>query len=288
MDGWAKGSALPAGWEQLEGGIADKSITLPTLPQLVNDVRAQIRRADASFGEIAELIGRDPVVAARFLQIANSAMYCRSRVVDTLAEAVSRVGLNLASDLVLALSLEQIFHAGSPRVVERFKRLWQRSVGVADLSRALALRVPRSKANPDTVMLCGLFHQVGALPVLYYLEDHPESWLVAGRAEALLALGIQRFTGPLIEAWSLPETIRTSLLDPQASICAGANSLLLRLAKDLYDGKQTDLAALPDSCLSRLGVSQGELQAVLDELRTRVEGPSPSEPDGELYKCKLG
>src|SRR5690606_13810194 len=81
----------------LMGGRA----ALPMLPAVAQSALELVNDPDASVAEFAKLIDKDPPIAARFLSVANSALYSRGRKVTSMEEAVMRLGIYGCRDLLM-------------------------------------------------------------------------------------------------------------------------------------------------------------------------------------------
>src|SRR5688572_10349 len=82
--------------QSLEGGRA----ALPLLPQVAAQALELADNQDSTVREFSELLMKDPLIAARFLATASSALYSRGQSIRSLNEAVARIGLAAARDLV--------------------------------------------------------------------------------------------------------------------------------------------------------------------------------------------
>ncbi len=112
----------------------------------------------------------DAALSARLIQVANSPLY-RGRVeIEKLSNAISRLGMNTTRNLVTNLVMKQMFQSKSAALTEIFQEVWEHSVSVSAISRALASRC--RNLDPDQAMLSGLIHQIGKLPILMYAEKH--------------------------------------------------------------------------------------------------------------------
>ncbi len=65
---------------------------LPTLSGVVFQLLELCRQEEACLREAGDLIGRDPALAARVLQVVNSAFYGLRREVKSLRQACSMLG----------------------------------------------------------------------------------------------------------------------------------------------------------------------------------------------------
>jgi HD-like signal output (HDOD) protein len=65
---------------------------LPAAPRIFSRVSALLTDANSSIDEITSLLKRDPALTARILRVSNSVAYAGNEPVDSLDEAVQRVG----------------------------------------------------------------------------------------------------------------------------------------------------------------------------------------------------
>src|SRR6185295_8419255 len=59
---------------RLERSLAERSLELPSLPEVALKIRRALADDNVSFSEIVRLLGADPALAARILKISNSAL----------------------------------------------------------------------------------------------------------------------------------------------------------------------------------------------------------------------
>ena len=113
-------------------------------------------RSDAS--EIAALIMRDPVLAARVLQVANAAAYASAAGgVCTVPEAIRKIGCATVRNIAAALG---VFETVPVTSADGFNpiRCWQHSIAVAELAIRLA---PADFDHSGVLYLAGLCHELG-------------------------------------------------------------------------------------------------------------------------------
>jgi HD-like signal output (HDOD) protein len=190
---------------QLRDEIAKNQLTLPTLPEVALQVRDAVEDDCATAAQIADMVAKDPALAARLLQVANSPLY-RGRVeVDNLAMAINRLGLKLVRSLVISLAMKQMFQATSDSLDRAFRKVWDDCVQVAAISRVLSKRL--ADLEPEQAMLAGLVHQIGSLPVLaridQLLDDEPEEELIERLIDEL-APGLGR---AILTHWHFPDSL---------------------------------------------------------------------------------
>lgn len=155
--------------EEIRTEIANNQIHLPTLPEVALQVRDAVESDTANAETIAQMVAKDAALSARLLQVANSPLY-RGRVeIDSIQQAVTRLGLKMVRSLVVSLAMKQIFQASSDALDREFRAVWDTSLQVAAISRVLAGNVP--ELENEQALLGGLIHNIGALPILTKLEQ---------------------------------------------------------------------------------------------------------------------
>ena len=156
--------------DEIRAEIDSNKIQLPTLPEVALRVRDAVESDTADAATIARMVGSDAALSARLLQVANSALYRGSQEIDSINQAVTRLGMRQVRSLVVGLAMKQIFQATSDALDRQFRTIWDDSLQVAAISRVLANSVPG--LENDQAMLGGLIHNIGALPILTKVDEH--------------------------------------------------------------------------------------------------------------------
>lgn len=76
--------------------------SLPAPPRLYLELVRMMQDPEVSMGAVAELLGRDPAIAARVLRLCNSAYFSAGREVTDIRAAATRLGLQTLRQVVLA------------------------------------------------------------------------------------------------------------------------------------------------------------------------------------------
>jgi putative nucleotidyltransferase with HDIG domain len=187
--------------EDLENG----QLQLPTLPEVALRVRDVVDDENASANQIADIIAQDAALSARLIQVANSPLYRGRQEIDRLSMVVSRLGNKLVRNLVTSQVMKQMFQATNDLVDQRLREVWEHSVQVAAIARALAGRVPG--VMPDQAMLAGLLHDIGTLPILYRAEEREELLVTPGLLDQLIARLHTRIGGAILKHWKFPDAL---------------------------------------------------------------------------------
>jgi len=190
---------------QLQSAIQDNSIVLPTLPEVALRVRDAVEQDDATAVQIAELVATDAALSARLLQVANSPLYGGRVTIDSIQMAITRLGTRMVKTLVVNLAMKQIFQPTTTELDRRLRQLWEESVQVAAISRALAHQI--AHLDPEQAMLAGLIHNIGSLPVLIMAENFQELLDNDERLDELLANLSPIIGRQILETWNFPNTL---------------------------------------------------------------------------------
>jgi HD-like signal output (HDOD) protein len=194
---------------------------VPSPPLLYFQIAAELQSQDSSVENVAELIGQDPPISAKVLQLANSALFGLQLEVTKPIEAISYIGLETTKALVL---LAHTFSSFERLRINGFcvESLWRHSVLTGQRAKRIAL-LERNESNmADEAFTAGLLHDMGKLmfaanmPGLFTealdvaLDQQRSFWevecQVLGACHAELGaclLGIWGLPQPLIEAVAL-------------------------------------------------------------------------------------
>ena len=157
----------------MSGIISAKMIdvnSLPALPQVLVDLIDACSQQDASMSEIGTIVSRDPALAAKVLQLANSALFgTRYPIADT-GQAVVFLGLDMLRNLAISVSAHEVFRTGKGgrRWVSIF---WHRAIFAASFCQKLALKLRYEK--PSEAYLAGLLDSIG---MLFFYVQAPEHY----------------------------------------------------------------------------------------------------------------
>ena len=153
--------------------LSKGKVDLPSFPDIALRVRQVLADEQVSQDKVVRVVGSEPALAARLMQIANSAaINFTGKPITELRSAIARMGFNMVRSAAIAFAMSQLKKVDSLKGLEQpLDELWQRSAAVAAMSHAVARRF--SRVNPDTAMLAGLLHGIGKLYILTRANRHP-------------------------------------------------------------------------------------------------------------------
>lgn len=177
--------------------INNDTLVLPTLPEIAVRVRQAADDPDVNLMQMADVISHDPALAARMIKVANSAFMGRTVKVNTLNQAVTRIGLRQIKNIATAMAMEQLFVSHNKLIKTYMDKAWDKTLKVACQAITVMdfyLRVNKhTSMNKDTITLASLVFNIGVLPILTEAERHPEVFA----NPSFLAHAIQKLAGKI-------------------------------------------------------------------------------------------
>jgi len=158
--------------------IKQNALVLPTLPKIALKVREIADDPDVNLALMSEVIAQDPALSIGMIKVANSPLLGRSVKVETVNQAVTRIGLRQIKSIATAMALEQVFVSKNKIVSMYLKKSWEKTIDVAAVAIALMTfykqKNKHSSLSLDELTLAALVHSIGVLPILTEAENHPD------------------------------------------------------------------------------------------------------------------
>jgi HD-like signal output (HDOD) protein/ActR/RegA family two-component response regulator len=245
---------------------------LPSVPRLYTELTAMMADPDTTLADVERLVEQDAAMAAKVLQLANSAYFGRSRPVDDVGQAIGYLGLNALK--ALTLSVEAMAAFAPARRIDGFsiERLQRHSALVARITRRLL-----GREHADGAVAAALIHEVGLLVLASREPDYLAEALAQAEAEGRPLAEVERelrgFTHAEVGAhvlglWGLPHAIVEAVAyhhdpaaahDPQLDAVTAvhvANVLADELEAELDLERTRPAMTLDMEHLERVGVAE--------------------------------
>ncbi|PJJ98721.1 hypothetical protein CO641_08620 [Lysobacteraceae bacterium NML91-0213] len=203
---------------------------------------------DTSATDIARLISGDPAIAAKVLQLCNSAYFSAGRSITDLRMAVTRLGIATLRNLVLA---SEVFGQATQPGVDRHA-LQQRALLASQLARRL---LPESSAELGAT--AALLADIGLLLPGVHDGRSVADAACEGAPDGDAPLGHAEAGAYLLGLWGLPMPIIEAVAFQRAPARAGTRSFWV-----------TGAVHVATSLVARVGVDEDYLRrtGVLDRL----------------------
>ena len=187
--------------------LAGEKIDLPSFPEVAARARKALANDAVEIEDVVRIISAEPALAARLLQLANSAALNSSgRRIADLRQALSRIGFNMARSATIAFAMSQLRRAEAYKGLEQpLDELWQWSAHVAAVSHVIAKRFTR--VNADTAMLSGVLHGIGKLYLLTRAARFPRVLEDASTYQRIVGQYHGRVAQAILRNWEMPDEV---------------------------------------------------------------------------------
>jgi putative nucleotidyltransferase with HDIG domain len=166
---------------------------LPAAPGAYGQLMAALGDPETSARDVAEILEQDVGMAAKVLQLANSAFFGRREPITRFDHAVTHLGLGSLAAIALSVGAYQAFRPARHVGTLSIDALQRHSTLVATIARDLA----RAGPARDAAFAAGLLHDVGMLVLASEEPAHG-----AAEYERHAEVGAH-----LLNLWGVPHTI---------------------------------------------------------------------------------
>jgi len=189
--------------------IKQDTLVLPTLPEVALKVRTAADDPDINLSHMSDIIAQDPALSLGMLKVANNAILGRSIKVETVPQAVTRIGLRQIKSIATAMAIEQVFVSDNDIVTMYMNKAWHKTVDIASVAVSLmTLYLKEHKHTPltlDTITLAALVHNIGVLPILTEAENHPDVFANPTFLQQAIIKLSGKVGGSITRAWGFSE-----------------------------------------------------------------------------------
>ena len=206
--------------------LVRKLADLPPAPKVLHTLQRILLVEDTTIDDIADVVKLEPGLSARVVRMAKSVHFGRGAEVDTIVEAIQRVGVSGVHELVTFAVASQLI--GRPLISYSMEAqaLWHRAVACAIAASSLA---EHSEIGRSDAYTAGLMHGLGLMAIdryaakerrqrVFVSAGYPfdfapdeRDWLGFSHAEAGAAL---------LELWGFSESVNCAVrfqLNPENS-----------------------------------------------------------------------
>lgn len=144
-------------------GASDEDVNqaadrLPVFSAVANRAIVLLANDETNLNDVESIVSQDQTLAGHLIRAANSALAGAGAPVNTIHQAVARIGLGLARRIVSAAALRQLFDGRQSRA------LWNHSLDVAEHAARIAQQC--QLLGREEGFLAGLVHDIGKLVIL--------------------------------------------------------------------------------------------------------------------------
>jgi putative nucleotidyltransferase with HDIG domain len=260
------------------------AIEAQPFPTRSSRIFALLEDPDFDVEKLVALTQRDPALSASILRVANSAASGSQRKVESLREAIVRLGAETVAGIAAALSTRTVFDTGAKAargvLRDAWNHTWLHSVSSAFGAGAVAITLRRG--DLERCFLGGMLHDIGKT---FALRDFNAAWAEVGEADAptlgvVLAVAEEvhvELGAAVAAAWKLPPFVVEACAQHHAIGKGSDNELaiviLASALADLHLGPhhRGDAEAEARAAAERLGIDAPALRSFRTDVKANVE-----------------
>ena len=195
--------------ELIKESLKTGETQLPAFSPTAFKIQTELGKADPNTKVIEKLVVQDQALTSQILKLANSAFFQGLQKVESIRQALIRLGLAEVGNMVALVTQKANYHATDPQMQELMRALWRHSVACAFGSKWLAKKCGFNDIAQDA-FLAGLLHDIGSLFIATAIDDIRDK----GKIEQDLAPSLvqevvrslhPRFGETLMKTWNLPD-----------------------------------------------------------------------------------
>ncbi len=193
--------------------------SIPSLPQAHHSLLKELEDSRTPNATIARLIGDDPGLSVKVLQLANSALFGRGYLVTSPIDAVSCLGTDMVAAIVLSQSVFRHYESLKHREID-LPRVWAHCWGTACLAQYLCRQMKLPHKTGEEAFLAGLLHEAGRFILV---DNFPDQFQAAcdGARQSKTPLSPRlretfqaspaQISAYVLELWGLPSAVIDSI-----------------------------------------------------------------------------
>jgi HD-like signal output (HDOD) protein/CheY-like chemotaxis protein len=194
-----------SGYLELRRQLADGA---PLMAGVQLAVKRNLDPGGLDLKRLEDEIRTDPQITAVLIAAANSAAQHHGAGVQTLSQALHRLGIGHSMNLILGMALKHSARLSDPCLADYAERYWQLSLHTAEYARTLARLLD---LDQERCYCAGMLHRLGDLALLRCLQEWKQAggelddWDEIGNALAEFGAA---YGSALRTRWRLPLELR--------------------------------------------------------------------------------
>jgi HD-like signal output (HDOD) protein len=214
---------------------------------VIAEIEAVLDHPNSTLADLGAVIEKDPDLTARLLKLGNSSFFGFPNRLETVAEAVSLIGIQQVQDLILASSVVEVFEGISAELVN-MESFWKHSIacGIGARCLAIARQIPKA----EKFFVGGLLHDLGRLVIfsrapaeaVAVFQLYQSRRMLLREAEmTVLGFDHAQIGEALMRCWLYPANLVQAVANHHSPVAAGPYQLessLVHLADYLAHAMQ--------------------------------------------------
>lgn len=215
--------------DEIQEQVLKKLDAIPQLNTQAFEILQKLNKPETSFTDLDKIISQQPGLASQMLKTANSAFFMRRSKADTLASALSYLGIEGVKQILVFNVFKGLngYWGAQEEVLTHGRHC-------AHLATFIATAGKVDAVNVSKIRLAGLLHDIGSLALAFYFPKEykdVKALVKAGQKRTYEAefeiFGIehQALGKKLAEAWGFPEYLATVVGDHHSLRHSGFDKL---------------------------------------------------------------
>ena len=183
----------------------------PIIPAVASKIMAIAEEnIDISFKKLEAIVSVDPMLTAKILKIANSALYARQNEIVNLQMAIGLLGFKTIKSLVILLTASRFSRKLKNREV--LNSFWRHSLATAFIAKQILIR-NKDRKDEESVFIAGLLHDIGQVALFQRYPDRYRDLLTNEQAvssvekveQSLFNTDHRKLGGFILRKWNFPD-----------------------------------------------------------------------------------
>lgn len=257
---------------------------LPPSPKVFGKLGKLLRNPNTSLTDITDLVHTDASLTTRVLRLSNSAAFAQDQAIDTLDDAINRVGFREVFKLVGMAAASDLFASRNNTYRIDSSTLWENALSCGLAMESIAQKLGHDEQEFYTL---GLLRSMGKTVIDICVQKRPEPlrYPITSRPPLLQweqeTFGITNpaVAGFLLSTWNFSQETVSAIQsqyvrDPssetsQPALLLNLAGSLAELGRPLYGESEYWISF--DDHAEELGLTSDDIEETLDIVKTRLE-----------------
>jgi putative nucleotidyltransferase with HDIG domain len=251
--------------KDLADDLTNRKISFPTFINATMRIRRALADPKVNADRVANAILGEPLLAAKLVQVANSAAIAGlgKRVTDVKG-AVIRVGFSNLHSIATALAMTQLVVAKEMQPFLKYGQgVWKHSLDVAAIAFVVAKKLTR--LNPDEALFAGLVHDVGRFYLLSKMPKYPELAADPAAMEVVIAQWHAPVGHAVLGAFEVSDAVLEAVADHESMECVSPPKTMLDVVVLANALSKTANPLNQESAADDDGTLLSDMRRLLDE-----------------------
>ena len=266
--------------------IVKHELSLASFPDVYFRLKKILESSTSSAKDIAQVIGSDVALTTRLLKLVNSPLFGLTQKVDSLERAVSLVGEEELTSLVLGISAIRYFKDIPPELMD-MQTFWKHSLSCAIFAKIIASKY--KDVSDETLFTAGLLHDVGKLILFKNMPYSSVETLVFARENMIPLIEAEEYvlgfthtevSKLLMDSWEFPDTINDIVSNHHNPIEASfeKGAAIIQLADNLANavglsyGTTFVVPGMDEEVFDKLDIPVNTLKSIVQQHNKLLNG----------------